>query len=66
VKKGVTAPQAAGVIHSDFQKHFICAEQMRFDDFKEHGNEAEVKKAGKYKTMVSGQPHTIAAWCDNS
>lgn len=51
VKKGVTAPQAAGVIHSDFMKHFICAEQMRFDDFKEFGSEVEVKKAGKYKTQ---------------
>jgi obg-like ATPase 1 len=51
VKKGVTAPQSAGVIHSDFMKHFICAEQMTFDDFKEHGSEAEVKKAGKYKTQ---------------
>ena len=51
VKKGVTAPQAAGVIHSDFQKNFICAEQMRFEDFKEHGSEVEVKKAGKYKTQ---------------
>jgi len=51
VKKGSTAPQAAGVIHSDFQKNFICAEQMRFEDFKEHGSEVEVKKAGKYKTQ---------------
>jgi len=51
VKKGVTAPQAAGVIHSDFQKHFICAEQMTYHDFKEHGSETEVKKAGKYKTQ---------------
>jgi obg-like ATPase 1 len=51
VKKGATAPQAAGVIHSDFQKNFICAEQMKFDDFKEHGSEAAVKAAGKYKTQ---------------
>jgi obg-like ATPase 1 len=51
LKKGSTAPQAAGVIHSDFQKNFICAEQMRFDDFKEHGSEIEVRKAGKYKTQ---------------
>jgi obg-like ATPase 1 len=51
VKRGVTAPQAAGVIHSDFMKHFICAEQMRFDDFKEYGSEIEVRKAGKYKTQ---------------
>jgi len=51
VKKGCLAPAAAGVIHSDFQACFICAEQMTFDDFKEFGSEAEVKKAGKYKTQ---------------
>lgn len=49
VKKGTTAPQAAGVIHSDFMKHFIMAETMAFEDFKKYGSEAEVKKAGKYK-----------------
>jgi obg-like ATPase 1 len=51
VKKGSTGPQAAGVIHSDFMKNFICVDQMRYDDFKEHGSEGEVKKAGKYKTQ---------------
>ena len=51
VKRGVTAPQAAGVIHTDFQKHFICAEQMTFDDFKQYGTEVEVQKAGKKKTQ---------------
>lgn len=49
VKRGSTAPQAAAVIHTDFQKHFILAEQMTFDDFKHYGSEVEVKKAGKYK-----------------
>jgi len=51
VKKGTLAPGAAGVIHSDFMKHFICAETMAFDDFKHYGSEAEVKKAGKFKTQ---------------
>jgi obg-like ATPase 1 len=50
LKRGSTAPQAAGVIHSDFQKCFICAEQMSFDDFKAYGNEVEVTKAGKRRT----------------
>jgi len=50
VKRCSLAPQCAGVIHSDIQKHFICAEQMTFDDFKALGSESEVKKAGKYKT----------------
>jgi len=51
IKKGTTAPAAAGVIHTDFMKHFVCAEQMTFEDFKEHGNESAVKAAGKYKTQ---------------
>jgi obg-like ATPase 1 len=51
VKKGTNAPDAAAVIHTDFKKFFICADQMTFDDFKEHGSEVEVKKAGKYKTQ---------------
>jgi len=51
IKKGTMAPAAAGVIHSDFCKHFICAEQMAFEDFKHYGSEVEVKKAGKFKTQ---------------
>ncbi|KAJ1445955.1 P-loop containing nucleoside triphosphate hydrolase protein [Pelagophyceae sp. CCMP2097] len=53
VMKGVTAPQAAGVIHSDFEKGFIKAECVSFDDFMEHsGGEkgfAKIKAAGKYR-----------------
>jgi len=49
VRKGSKAPQAAGVIHSDFEKGFICAETMKFEEFKELGSEAAVKAAGKYK-----------------
>jgi len=47
IKKGFTAPQAAGVIHSDFEKGFIRAEVIRFEDFITHGSEAAVKEAGK-------------------
>mmetsp|Transcript_188 Transcript_188/g.395 ORF Transcript_188/g.395 Transcript_188/m.395 type:complete len:394 (+) Transcript_188:37-1218(+) len=43
------APQAAGVIHGDFEKGFICAEVMSFDAYKEHGSEAACKKAGLYR-----------------
>lgn len=50
LRRGTLAPGAAGVIHSDFCNFFICAETMAFDDFKKYGSEAEVKKAGKYKT----------------
>ena len=49
VREGAKAPEAAGVIHTDFQKGFICAEVYSYEDFVEHGNEAAVKAAGKYK-----------------
>jgi len=49
LRKGTKAPQAAGVIHTDFEKGFVCAEVMKFEEFKEIGSEAAVKAAGKYK-----------------
>ncbi|MPC60166.1 Obg-like ATPase 1 [Portunus trituberculatus] len=42
-KKGTKAPQAAGKIHTDFEKGFVMAEVMKYDDFKEEGSEAAVK-----------------------
>src|SRR5690554_4478398 len=44
---GSTAPQAAGVIHSDFEKGFIRAEVIKYDDYVTFGSEAKVKEAGK-------------------
>lgn len=49
VIKGAKAPKAAGVIHGDFEKGFICAEVMKYPDFIELGSENAVKNAGKYK-----------------
>ena len=49
IRKGTKAPQAAGAIHTDFEKGFICGEIMSFDDLKEHGTEAAVKAAGRYR-----------------
>jgi len=49
IRKGTTAPGAAGVIHSDFEKGFICAETMAYADFKELGSEAACKAGGKYR-----------------
>jgi obg-like ATPase 1 len=49
MQKGSTAPQAAGRIHTDFEKGFIMAEVMKFAAFKEHGSEAAVKAAGGYR-----------------
>ena len=46
---GMTAPQAAGVIHTDFEKGFIRAETMAFDDFVQYGGEAGCKEAGKLR-----------------
>lgn len=49
IQKGTKAPQAAGRIHTDFEKGFIMAEVMHFADFKEEGSEAGAKAAGKYR-----------------
>lgn len=49
IQKGTKAPQAAGRIHTDFEKGFIMAEVMKFADFKEEGSEAAAKAAGKYR-----------------
>jgi len=50
VMKGTKAPQAAGSIHTDFEKCFIKAETMAFADLKGLGSETAVKGAGKYRT----------------
>ncbi len=44
---GATAPQAAGVIHTDFEKGFIRAEVIAFDHYVQYGSEAKVREAGK-------------------
>ncbi|XP_030829845.1 obg-like ATPase 1 [Strongylocentrotus purpuratus] len=54
IQKGSKAPQAAGRIHTDFEKGFIMAEVMKFDDFKELGSEHNVKAAGKYRQQGRG------------
>ncbi|HIX35649.1 MAG TPA: redox-regulated ATPase YchF [Candidatus Limosilactobacillus merdigallinarum] len=48
-KKGTKAPQAAGIIHSDFERGFIRAEVMSFDDLDKLGSAAKVKEAGKLR-----------------
>ena len=49
IREGWKAPQAAGTIHTDFERGFICAEVMKFDDLAKYGSEAEVKNEGLYK-----------------
>ncbi len=56
-KKGWTAPQAAGVIHTDFEKGFIRAEVMKYEDFIEYGSEAKLKELGKLK--VEGKEYIV-------
>jgi obg-like ATPase 1 len=51
IKKDTLAPGAAGVIHSDFEKNFICGEIYAYDDIYALGSEDAVKKAGKLKTQ---------------
>lgn len=49
LQRGTKAPQAAGRIHTDFEKGFIMAEVMHYNDFKEEGSEAAARSAGKYR-----------------
>jgi hypothetical protein len=57
ITKGMTAPQAAGVIHSDFEKGFIRAEVMKYNDYTTLGSESAVKDAGKFK--VEGKEYVV-------
>lgn len=49
VRKGATAPQAAGVIHTDFERGFIRAETVGYEDFIQYGGEAGAREAGKLR-----------------
>jgi len=49
LRDGAKAPQAGGVIHTDFEKLFVCAEIMKYTDLEEHGSELEVKSKGLYR-----------------
>lgn len=57
IEKGMTAPQAAGVIHTDFEKGFIRAEVIKYDDFIKLGSEAACKEAGKMG--VEGKEYVV-------
>lgn len=57
IEKGFTAPQAAGVIHTDFEKGFIRAEVIKYEDFVTYGSEAAVKEAGKLS--VEGKSYVV-------
>ena len=57
VAVGATAPQAAGVIHTDFEKGFIRAEVIAYNDYVSFGSEAKVKEAGKMR--VEGKEYIV-------
>ena len=57
IGRGWTAPQAAGVIHTDFEKGFIRAEVIKYEDFLKFGSEAKVKEAGKLS--VEGKEYIV-------
>lgn len=57
IHKGFTAPQSAGVIHTDFEKGFIRAEVIKYADFEKYKSEAAVKEAGKM--AVEGKDYIV-------
>ena len=56
-RKSSKAPQCAGVIHTDFEKGFIRAEVIKYDDYIRYGSEAAVKEAGKMN--VEGKEYVV-------
>lgn len=57
IHRGMTAPEAAGVIHSDFQKGFIRAEVIAYEDFVKYGSENAVREAGKLR--IEGKEYVV-------
>jgi len=57
IKKGMKAPEASGVIHSDLQRGFIRAEVVKYDDYINYGSEQAVKEAGKFH--VEGKNYVV-------
>lgn len=57
IHRGDTAPKAAGVIHTDFEKGFIRAEVINYNDYVSYGSESAVKEAGKMK--VEGKEYIV-------
>jgi ribosome-binding ATPase len=57
IPAGATAPQAAGVIHTDFERGFIRAEVATYDDFVAHGGEQGAKEAGKLR--LEGKDYVV-------
>ena len=58
VRAGATAPEAAGVIHTDFEKGFIRAEIVGYADYVDNGGESGAKDAGKWR--LEGKDYVVA------
>src|SRR5687767_4425564 len=58
IRKGALAPEAAGVIHTDFEKGFIRAQVYTLADLEQHGNEGAIKAAGKLR--MEGKEYVVA------
>lgn len=58
IRKGMTAPQAAGVIHTDFERGFIRAETVAFDDFVKNNGYQGAKEAGALR--LEGKEYVVA------
>jgi ribosome-binding ATPase len=58
IEQGTKAPQAAGVIHTDFEKGFIRAETIAYDDYVANGGEAGAREAGKFR--LEGKDYVVA------
>jgi ribosome-binding ATPase YchF (GTP1/OBG family) len=57
IRAGDSAPKAAGVIHTDFEKGFIKAEVYSCEDIVRYGSEAKIKEAGKYR--IEGRDYAV-------
>ena len=58
IHKGFTAPEAAAVIHTDFQKGFIRAEVISYNDYIEHKGESGAKEAGRWR--LEGKEYVVS------
>ena len=58
MREGATAPEAAGTIHTDFERGFIKAEVISYDDYVAGGGEAGAREAGRLR--IEGREYVIA------
>ena len=62
-RKGMKAPQCAGIIHTDFERGFIRAETVAYDDLLEAGSQRRLRKLVKYVLKVKNMKYKMAILC---